>query len=267
MIGRLRISIRSKVVASGQRATLAEMRARIRFGAVLKPSGVVIALAQIIAQPVCAQIRSSSSTIVPRRDDKALVDGAIEIRRMADCIVERARNRTALLLTILPGSTDEERIIDSLYSRMSQCMSSNRSAIRFDSTEFRAAVAEASYIKSYAADPDFTKIAHAELPLPEGWSQKQYNERQVPKLFAHAMARCVVAGDPEAAAALVRSHPRGPEERAAIKRIKPLIGPCIVQGSTVSLDASSLRAFIAQEYYRGVKSWAPPAPSLAGGVN
>jgi hypothetical protein len=247
---------------------LTDVKARIAHGTALsKRSGALIALAQIVAQSANAQIPSSSAMPIPQRDQQASIEGAIEIRRLAKCILGKEPNRPLVLLTTLPGSTDEKRLVDSFRSRMQYCMTGYRPGIVFYAKDLRAAFAESLYVGAYGADPDFSTIPHEEVPLPSTWLKKKYTSAEAAMLVAHDMARCLVARNPGVSAELVRSQPASVDERAAIKKIVPLIGPCLRNGSKISLVPASLRSVVSQEYYRSVMQWAPPGPASAGGQN
>jgi len=62
--------------------------------------------------------------------------------------------------------------------------------------------------------------------------------------------RCIVWRDPAAVQALLRADPRSPGERQAVQTLKRNMGYCLVEGSTLRINAMFLRSATAIAAYR-----------------
>ena len=72
----------------------------------------------------------------------------------------------------------------------------------------------------------------------------------VPRNNAEDLALCTLRADPQAVRALIGTRPDSTEEAAAVRRLVPRLGPCVVEGETLDLNARALRLLLAVGLYR-----------------
>jgi len=181
---------------------------------------------------------------------------AAELKRVGACLYNKYRGQSVALLNSAPGSSEEASAVYSARAHFNNCLSDDVAGISPDVTELRGAIAEAAYRATHPTDPDFSKIDHAQLPLPAAWTGGKVDPSA---LAGPDFAQCAVAADPQNAVALIRTEPRSPEEKAAIRQLAPLLGSCVVKDSKLTLDAAFLRALLSQALYRSVPAWQPAA--------
>jgi hypothetical protein len=201
------------------------------------------AVALLAAQPIYAQSAGVNAT-----------RAAAELKHVGACLYSKYRGQSVALLASPPGTPAEASLVGSARSHFNDCLSSDVAGINPDVTELRGAIAEAAYRGTYASDPDFSKLDHAPQPLPAAWTSAKVDPTV---LVGPDFAQCVVAADPQNAAALTRTEPRTPEEKAVIRGLAPSLGPCVVKDSKLTLDPTFLRALLSQALYRSVPAWQP----------
>jgi hypothetical protein len=65
-----------------------------------------------------------------------------------------------------------------------------------------------------------------------------------------ALGDCIARSSPLVAHLLLTSLPWSPQDTAAIDQLKPAIASCLVQGKTISLTRSALRAYIGEAMFK-----------------
>lgn len=215
------------------------------------------------ARPALAQIPSSSAELREIPGEQARIDGAIEMRRLAGCATRLNRSYARSLLNSIPASDAEDRTARQILKVMEHCMNEFRPAIRVEWAPMRGAVAEYAYLEAHPTPPDFASIDHSGQKLPEAWTSAKLDPAEMSELVSQDFAQCVVSNAPEQADSILRTVPRSPDELGAINKIKPFLGPCLLQGHTYTMDAAAVRSYLAQALQRGMTEW--PVVAKQGG--
>lgn len=211
----------------------------------------LIAMAAAIGSSACLNATTPRAYAGPGVGQRHNVDGAVALQETARCVVRLAPQSAAKLLTLRPESMQEYDLASHFSGRYERCIPNAAGTLHFELVEFRGYIAEALYLKNYATDPDFSKVPHGLVQWPADW----FTHRDVQKLLTIYMMHfgsCVAAADPQGAANLLRTEARSGEEKLAINRLRPSLGPCLANGKTFKLDAAILRALTAQGLYRNL---------------
>ena len=83
-------------------------------------------------------------------------------------------------------------------------------------------------------------------------------------LFLSEFGECVVRSDVGAVHQFLTSPVAGTAEKAALARVRPLLGPCVPVGQEIELNLMTIRGTLAMNFYR--LAYAPPKTSQAAGV-
>lgn len=75
-------------------------------------------------------------------------------------------------------------------------------------------------------------------------------------------ADCVVFSDTKAADAILRTQSGSRDEKAIIRQFTPVLGACLAQGSTIELNADSLRSILADGLWMRYVRTAATAPVI-----
>lgn len=102
----------------------------------------------------------------------------------------------------------------------------------------RGALAERSYLATYAAPPAATV---GTVPFEASGESD---------LVDYDISRCTAMRDPVGADAMVRSGLRSPEEKAAIQRLMPVMGSCVMKGGKIGFDRERMRGLLAEGLLR-----------------
>lgn len=188
----------------------------------------------------------------------AAKDADATLRNYARCVVNRRFERAH---DFVLGRSRERAASVAMGRKLTNaddgCLYGFNSEIRmsFSPEMLSGALGQALTIKYY---PDLPAVlaARAVDPVVEG--------RIVGSLVpAEIFARCVVRRNPTASIALVLSETLSPEESAAVGSLKPDLGPCLLAGSTMTINPLFLRNQIGIAAYRlGVE--ARPIPARRG---
>jgi hypothetical protein len=200
-----------------------------------------------------AQIPTSSSDVIPRRDAAAFTEGAVELRRLAVCVYRLNPTYVHGMLRSMPGSKIEGRMTRPIGKVMEKCMSEYRPAIRYAAPTLRGALAEAVYLSRYSAGKVIA-VRQTTSALPADWSTDEARPEQMAELASHEFGGCVLAADPASVDALLRTEPRSPEENRVIGQLRPRLGGCLYTGQIYKFDAAALRSYLAQAAYNHDRS-------------
>jgi hypothetical protein len=169
----------------------------------------------VLAQPAAAQS-------VSRAGYKTALD-------TASCIVAAKGDEARALFATVPQSPEAASGIASLMKGGS--CGTNAA----DPSIMRGALAERVYLKAYPTPPAEVSLT----PAPFTGSGN-------PELATYDITRCAALRDPVGADMLVRSELRSDAEKAAVKRIIPVIGACTPAGSQIGFDREGMRGLIAE---------------------
>ena len=221
-------------------------------GAVMKFAKLALALAMAFsAVPAVGQIPTSTqdhipSSSGPSRSEVALTDEVA--RDTVGCLIGREPGRTRNLLDTIPGTHEEERILESFASRLESCYDYNRNHARslgVPNNVLRGFIAEDYYRRDFPAGLSPASAVAPELTA--AWARPRPDDGQVPQMeMLHAMARCVTVRQPADVGVLLRSAPLSAEERAALRTLQPGLAACLDTGVEFTASRQSLRALLAE---------------------
>ena len=206
-----------------------------------------------------AQNPTSSADFRINHAADAKVRGAIELDRLVRCAAARRENLAQNILRTRPGSDAEDRLAYPFRKVIENCMNDIVTAISTSNQDLRGAIAEVFFLQRYAAKPDFARIEHKAVALPEAWSQGKISEYEKIGMLGQDFANCVVATAPDNADALMRTAIRSTGERAEFRRLVPVLGPCLPKGLKMELDVAWLRGVVAEGLLRSMGEWGAKA--------
>ncbi|NML05065.1 hypothetical protein [Sphingomonas sp. G-3-2-10] len=167
-----------------------------------------------IAQPAAAQSVSTSNY-------KAALD-------YSECVVTKDAAAARALLAATPESTEAKAAASALSA--TGCDGS-----RIRQEALRGAIAERVYLATHATAP-------AELT----GEPPAFTGSGVKELAYYDIGRCTASRDPLGVDMLVRSDLRSDAEKAALKRIMPVLAGCVPSGFQLGLDREKLRGYVAE---------------------
>ncbi|MDF7773886.1 hypothetical protein P1X14_01395 [Sphingomonas sp. AOB5] len=184
----------------------------------MKPLALLIAAVPLglLAQPAAAQGVSTSAY-------RTTLD-------YASCAVGKDAAAAKALLATVPGSA-EARAAAAKVTALGCDGKPNDEGLR-------GAVAEKLYLATYATPPAEATGEPA-----------AFTGSGVRDLAYYDIARCVATRDPLGADMLIRSDLRSEAEKAALKRIMPVLGGCVPSGFQLGLDREKLRGMVAEGLY------------------
>ena len=216
---------------------------------------VIGAAAALCAGPAEAQIPTSSSEFRSNAAADANIRGAIELDRLVRCAMSRRENLARNILQTRPGSNAQERAVSPFRRVMENCMNDLVPGMFLGNAETRGAIAQVFYLRQYPAKPNFAALDHKAMPLPKAWLTGKISEYEKVQMLGQDFSNCVVAAAPDDADALLRTEIRSTAERAAFRRLVPVLGPCLPKGLKMQLDVAWLRAVVAEGLLRSMGEW------------
>ena len=200
--------------------------------------------AAFLAAPVFAQA-------IPTHEAQA------ELAGYADCVVSRKsfRKPVAAFLRAVPGSPAYYPM--ALKAADMTCLSAaaeRRHAakleMRVQPDTFRGALYPALYRRDFGKLGPPARLADLE-PLSlatefDGASASLPAEYKPERAFGD----CVARKAPQEVHALLMSEPYSAGENAAVEKLKPLLGYCLLNGQTVKLGRVALKAFTGEAMYK-----------------
>lgn len=221
----------------------------MRLGFFLPLAGAMLTAA---AAPASAQWTGSR---IGR--DATEKDVAPAMAKVADCMVKRQLARVEGWLATLPGTVEESAQIDRMTEDAGLCIGSDQHLVfankqlMFSPRSMRQILATAMAVRALRED--------AEAPALDPESQPWFTEAlgllprgarlDVQALSMGDFGHCVAVRDWAGSRALLLSAPGSPEERAALKKLAPSLGPCLTEDSKLTLTADNIRAILAEPVY------------------
>jgi hypothetical protein len=181
-------------------------------------------------------------------------DEAVRVMRgVTKCLVQSKRSAVA---KYVESATDEDRKtnVARLSRFLSLCLDDAEPGameIQIGGATFRGALAEA-LLENQPFRP-LPPIEPSKTEVPS-WLSDAADQRVVEE-----MAICLADRYPEESEALVRSAPGSPAEAAAFSAFTPLIGPCLIRGTTLHANRVGIRLALADALYHRVAEEAKPA--------
>jgi len=204
-----------------------------------------------VAQETGSRLRGSSGSMVssvgapdnseigPRPTDEAIR----VLRGLTKCLVETKRNDVTKFM-LSPTDETQKAALAKLTSSLSLCLSEvgpGATEMSIGGAAFRGALAEASLARQDLQSLAPIEPSTTEVPY---WLSDKADQRVVEE-----MAICVSDRDPHNSARLVQSDPGSPTEAEAFAALTPLLGPCLIRGTTLHANRVGIRLAIADALY------------------
>ena len=185
-------------------------------------------------------------------------DSGPAMQLVADCLVDRQPEMVRQLFTTLPGSAEERALVLRKTDEMGTCMENDRNLVldgkflRFSARAIRTPLAKALIRKMLPAAPRVSPAAVGSDP----WFLAHYNalppKAEVSRQHLNLLdfGHCVAVKNWADTRAFLVSQPESAEEAAAVRKIVPVLGPCMLEGMTVQLTPSVLRDALAEPVYQ-----------------
>ncbi len=200
--------------------------------------GLALGVALVVAAPVAAA--SDRPVAYPDVVRQALGDGV-------QCLVDADPQRARQFIDSFPGGKDAARRAG--YFDRSECVVSATRAqtIDFSPALYRGALFKAFYIQDYGNGParlvEGSPNFGSDVTGADAATARDY-------VVMHQFAECVVRKDGETARKLVLARVESPAERAALRTLQPILGPCMIQGGSAEVSRATLTGLIAEALYR-----------------
>jgi hypothetical protein len=188
-------------------------------------------------------------------------DGAAALAIIADCLLGRHPALAATWLATLPGTAEERKLLIGISDDLGDCMSMDRllvlenKSVGFQPVSLRIPIAMALATKALARLPR----NYAPDPAAPPWFEAKLKTHLAgAKIDRVSLARddyghCVATRKWAGSRDLLLSKPGSPEEGAAIRQLRPVLGPCLTEGSTLQLTPANIRLMLAQPVYHLAK--------------
>ncbi|QGN53927.1 hypothetical protein GKE62_04625 [Novosphingobium sp. Gsoil 351] len=183
----------------------------------------------------------------------AAKDADLALRNFAKCAVNRRfEHANTYVLAAVDSTSKISALRQLVMSSDDGCLYgfTNEVRLRFSPDVMSGALGQALTAKYY---PDLPAILAAR-PL----SAEEEAAHVAPLPPAEIFARCVVRRNPVASIALVASEGLSVEERKAIDALRPDLGPCLLAGSSMTINPLFLRTYIGIASYRLGVEMRPP---------
>jgi hypothetical protein len=190
-------------------------------------------------------------------------DGPAALAIIAECLLDRHPALAAKWLGTLPGTAEERSLLNGISDDLGNCMSMDRllvldnKRVGFQPVSLRIPVAIALATTTLTKLPrGFAPDAAAQPWFEAGLKIHPAGARidQV-SLARDDYGHCVATRKWAASRDLLLSKAGSPQEKAAIKQLLPVLGPCLTAGSTLQLTPANIRLMLAQPVYHLAKGW------------
>ena len=163
------------------------------------------------------------------------------------CLVDADPQRARQFIDSYPGSKDAARRAG--YFDRSECVVSATRAqtIEFSPALYRGALYKVFYAQDFGDAP--ARVVEGSPNFGNdvtGEDAAKARDYVVMRQFAE----CVVRKDTPTARQLVLAPAESPAERAALRALQPILGPCMIQGGSAALSKAMLTGLIAEALYR-----------------
>jgi hypothetical protein len=184
------------------------------------------------------------------------VASAVDIRTLhvfADCLADRYERNMRRLLAMDYRSAAYDDALRTLTRMGSRCAPFAFGKLRSARVLVVGAFAEALLPPALNGSRLADRVAYdPSMPAVAARDEGEY------------LGLCAVRSMPNEVAELLATKPASDEERLAIGRIRPHLGPCVRAGAAARINVSGLRAVLALAAYRLVSQERPPTPRPAG---
>ena len=201
----------------------------------------------------------------PVQDDYALNVSA----DFARCVWRHEQDKVLLLLENsdshgidLEAAGIRTSTIDKRFS-MERCLElvmgprNNTLYLTMPPLAFRRVMLETAYLESYPVSPawltaDFTPAERRFV----------FQQARPAAILLGLIADCLVAADPAAADALLRTQKNSDAEAMAVGAVAQHLGPCVPEGQTLELQIAHVRHFVAEGLWHRANSYRQQVASV-----
>jgi hypothetical protein len=164
------------------------------------------------------------------------------MNKFARCVANRDRTKTAALLAMPYLSPEQTKSIYAFFDRDDACLGIGDRELRFKPPVVLGGLAEGLIFKTYK------KIDVARFA---GMTDETMDAAGLaPRNVWEDFGQCLVRRDPALAFDLMESTPASPGETAAVGKLKPHLGLCLIEGNTLNLTPMAIRSIVAVGLHR-----------------
>lgn len=194
-------------------------------------------------------------------------DAVALVQTVANCLADRRKDFVRRWFAKLPGTQDEFALVQKEEEDLAICMESDQlisdgRELRFTPGVLRLPTARAMVARMVAeAPPQSPMPPDSEpwfMPLLAGVATGADVDRA--GLILQDFGHCVATRSWPATLALLASKPDSAEQAAAVRRLMPVLGPCLTADVNMTLTPANLRDVLAEPVYH-ILTAAPPAPA------
>ena len=194
-------------------------------------------------------------------------DAALLTQTIANCLADRRKDFVRRWFAKLPGSQDEFAFVKKEEGDLAICMEdkqlvSDGRELSFTPRSLRLPTARAMVARMVAEAPPQSPVPPDSDPwfLPLLSTLPAGAEVDRPGLGFQDFGHCVATRSWPATVALLASRPDSAEQAAAVRRLMPVLGPCLTEDIKITLTPANLRDVLAEPVYH-ILTGAPPAPA------
>ncbi len=169
------------------------------------------------------------------------------INAIARCYAETHRARAADTLSMRYDSKDQAESLKKIFRPVEwgdACLLAKDLKFGFSTAPVVGGFAEFFLARKYGQQA----VSKLSKLTEEDWAKAEMMPRNAYELFG----QCVVMADAASVFGLVNTIPSTKAESKAIKKLVPLLSPCVPKDQEVSFDKTSLRAVLSFALYRAV---------------
>lgn len=233
----------------------------------LRPLCLVLALAiaiQLVAAPAAAQ--RTGSRLGRDAQVGSAEDAAALVEIVANCLADRRKDFVRRWFAKLPGTEEEFVFVKKEEGDLEICMESRELVadgreLTFTPRSLRLPTARAMVDRMVAGAPAQSPMPADSDPwfLPLLASLPAGTEVDRPALGFQDFGHCVATRSWPATVALLASKPDSPDQTAAVRRLMPVLGPCLTEDIKITITPANLRNVLAEPVYHILAG--APAPT------
>ena len=183
-------------------------------------------------------------------------DAVLLVQTVANCLADRRKDFVRRWLAKLPGTKDEFALVQKEEGDLAICMENDQLVsdgreLRFKPRLLRLPTARAMVARMVADAPPQSPMP----PDSDPWFLPLLSE--IPAgtdvdragLVLQDFGHCVATRSWPATLALLASKPESAEQAAAVRGLKPVLGPCLAADANITLTPANLRDVMAEPVY------------------
>jgi hypothetical protein len=222
-------------------------------------------LALLAAGPAGAQRTGSriGQTATPGSEK----DAAAAIEIIAQCLGDRRPDFLRRWLQMLPGTREEYRFVSAEEGDLSVCMDSQSlvldgKVLTLKARSLRLPSARAMVRRMLPGAPAQSPMAQDSDPwfLAQLTALPREADLDRAALAFQDFGHCVAVRDWTGTLALLRAEPGSAREAAAVRKLVPVLGPCLTDDVKITITPGNLRDVLAEPVYH-ILAAAPAAPA------